>query len=162
MTQRVVRSIRVRRPVDEVAAFVTDPHRVLPVVPGFARFAFVGSTDGAEEWDVFLEIGTLHVGGRVEVTRPSATHLSWRSDRGTWHRFDLVVEPLADDPRAALVRMEIEYALSGLLMAAAVVVSDAVVSRITSAERLALSDLGEHELRGIPSARRLWALASTE
>ena len=43
-----------------------------------------------------------------------------------------------------------------------VVVSDAVVSRITSAERLALSDLGEHELRGIPSARRLWALASTE
>ena len=43
-----------------------------------------------------------------------------------------------------------------------VVVSDAVASRIMSAERLALSDLGEHELRGIPSARRLWALASTE
>jgi adenylate cyclase len=43
-----------------------------------------------------------------------------------------------------------------------VVVSDAVASRITSAERLALSDLGEHELRGIPLARRLWALASTE
>ena len=119
MSQRVVRSIRVRRPVDEVAAFVTDPHRVLPVVPGFARFAFVGSTDEGEEWDVFLEIGTLHVGGRVEVTRPSPSHLSWLSDRGTRHRFDLAVEPVTDDPRAALVRMEIEYALSGLLMARA-------------------------------------------
>ena len=43
-----------------------------------------------------------------------------------------------------------------------VVVSDAVASRVTPAERLALSDLGEHELRGIPSARRLWALASAE
>ena len=119
MSQRVVRSIRVRRPVDEVAAFVTDPHKVLPVVPGFARFAFVRRTDDAEEWDVFLEIGTLHVGGRVEVTRPSASHLSWQSDRGTRHRFDLAVEPVADDPRAARVRMEIEYSLSGLLMARA-------------------------------------------
>src|SRR6478735_8918623 len=91
----------------------------LPGVLGFARFAFVARTDEAEEWDVFLEIGTLHVGGRVEVTRPSATHLSWQSDRGTRHRFDLAVEPVSDDPGAALVRMEIEYALSGLLMARA-------------------------------------------
>jgi adenylate cyclase len=41
-----------------------------------------------------------------------------------------------------------------------VVVSDAVAARVSS--RLAstgLTDLGEHELRGIPSARRLWSLA---
>jgi len=37
-------------------------------------------TGGTEEWDVFLEIGTLHVGGRVEVTRPSPHHLAWRSE----------------------------------------------------------------------------------
>jgi carbon monoxide dehydrogenase subunit G len=118
VSQRVVRSIRVRRPVDEVAAFVTDPHQVLPVVPGFARFAYVGAAgDGSEEWDVFLEIGTLHVGGRVEVSRPSPYHLAWRSGRGTRHRFDLAVEPVDGEPDAALVRMELEYALSGLLMA---------------------------------------------
>ena len=51
-----------------------------------------------------------------------------------------------------------------------VVVSDAVASRVQrpsqslagggdgSAGDLHLSDLGEHELRGIPSLRRLWAL----
>jgi hypothetical protein len=121
VSQRVVRSIRVRRSPQEVADLVTDPHRVLPVIPGFARFAYVGAaadeqTGGTEEWDVFLEIGTLHVGGRVEVTRPSPHHLAWRSDRGTRHTFDLVVEPV-DDPDAALVRMELAYTLSGLLMA---------------------------------------------
>ncbi len=41
MTQRVTRSVTVRRPHEEVAAFVTDPHRVLEVIPGFARFAYV-------------------------------------------------------------------------------------------------------------------------
>jgi adenylate cyclase len=45
-----------------------------------------------------------------------------------------------------------------------VVVSDAVANRVASrggngsAESVRLSDLGEHELRGIPAARRLWAL----
>lgn len=119
MTTRVVRSIHVRRPPDEVAAFVTDPHQVLPVVPGFARFAFVdkhsvGATTGGEEWDVFLEIGTLHVGGRVEVSRPSDHRLAWESDRGTRHRFALTVEPDGD---ASELVMELEYSLSGLLMA---------------------------------------------
>ena len=114
MTQRVVRSIHVRRPHDEVAAFVTDPHQVLPVVPGFARFAFVSTTGTSEEWDVFIEIGTLHVGGRVEVTRPSPYRLAWDSDRGTRHRFSLSVEP--DGDGAELV-MEMEYRLSGMLMA---------------------------------------------
>ena len=115
MSQRVVRSILVRRPHDEVAAFVTDPHQVLPVVPGFARFAFVDDhVSGVEEWDVFLEIGTLHVGGRVEVTRPSANRLEWESDRGTRHRFTLEVEPVGEHTE---LTMEMEYSLSGLLMA---------------------------------------------
>jgi adenylate cyclase len=49
-----------------------------------------------------------------------------------------------------------------------VVVSDAAAARLKGAQaarsgdglsaRLRLADLGEHELRGIPSARRLWAL----
>jgi adenylate cyclase len=40
-----------------------------------------------------------------------------------------------------------------------VVVSDAVASRVASTlASTALTDLGEHELRGIPSARHLWSL----
>jgi adenylate cyclase len=45
-----------------------------------------------------------------------------------------------------------------------VVVSEAVASRVVNrggnglAGGVRLSDLGEHELRGIPAARRLWAL----
>jgi len=115
VSQRVVRSILVRRRHEEVAAFVTDPHQVLPVVPGFARFAFVHDAGpGVEEWDVFLEIGTLHVGGRVEVTRPSVRRLAWESGRGTRHRFSLEVQPVGEH---AELTMEMEYSLSGLLMA---------------------------------------------
>jgi adenylate cyclase len=45
------------------------------------------------------------------------------------------------------------------LLKCPVVVSDAVASRVTSPlAPAALSDLGEHELRGIPSVRRLWSL----
>jgi adenylate cyclase len=40
-----------------------------------------------------------------------------------------------------------------------VVVSDAVAVRVALPLAPVLSDLGEHELRGIPSARRLWSLA---
>jgi len=119
MSQRVTRSILVRRSHEDVAAFVTDPHQVLPVVPGFARFAYVDDNvddrgADAEQWDVFLEVGTLHVGGRVLVVRPSANQLEWQSDRGTRHSFSLEVEPVGEH---AQVTMEIEYGLSGLLMA---------------------------------------------
>jgi adenylate cyclase len=41
-----------------------------------------------------------------------------------------------------------------------VVASDAVAARVASPQASTkLTDLGEHELRGIPSARRLWSLA---
>ncbi|ODR97684.1 hypothetical protein AUC69_11305 [Methyloceanibacter superfactus] len=39
-----------------------------------------------------------------------------------------------------------------------IVVSDAVVSRAEPGQGLRLHDLGAHDLRGIPTARRLWAL----
>ena len=143
MTQRVSRSILVRRPHDEVAAFATDPHQVLDVVPGFARFAVVGADaagadEGSEEWDVFLEIGTLQVGGRVQVSRPTPTCLEWRAERGTRHRFRLEVaaagdrhgEAVDDASDASEVTMTLEYSLSGLLMArASEVLARGIVSR---------------------------------
>ena len=102
----------VRRPHDEVAEFATDPHRVLEAVPGFARFEHVGegAGPGEEEWDVFLEVGTLHVGGRVLVERPSAHRMEWRSQRGTSHSFALTVEPVGEH---AELTMELTYTLAG-------------------------------------------------
>lgn len=44
------------------------------------------------------------------------------------------------------------------LLGQRVVVSDAVVSRAEPGQGLRLHDLGAHDLRGIPAARRLWAL----
>jgi hypothetical protein len=115
MSQQVVRAINIRRPYDEVAAFATDPHCVLEVIPGFARFAYIADVDqpGGEEWDVFLEVGTFHVGGRVLVTRPSADRLEWRSLRGTQQQFALVVEPLGEGAR---LTMTLRYTLQGLVI----------------------------------------------
>jgi hypothetical protein len=118
MTQTIVRAINVRRPYDEVAAFVTDPHCVLGAIPGFARFAFIGPArdagdPDAEEWDVFLEVGTFHVGGRVLVTRPSVNRLEWRSLRGTQQHLSMVVEPLGDRAR---LTMTLRYTLQGLIV----------------------------------------------
>ncbi len=140
MTQTLVRAINIRRPYDEVAAFVTDPHCVLAVIPGFGRFAYVGpSSDraGDEEWDVFLEVGTFQVGGRVLVTRPSVNRLEWRSLRGTSQQFSMVVEPLGDDAR---LTMTLRYQLHGL-----------VVSRIS--ELLAKGLVARHVEAGLQQVR---------
>jgi carbon monoxide dehydrogenase subunit G len=116
MAQRVVRAITIRRPHDEVSEFVTDPHRLFEVIPGFARFSFVGKGDveGEEEWDVFLEVGTLHIGGRVLVQKPSVNRLEWQAERGTRHSFSFNVEPLGEHTRAT---MTLEYSFAGLLVA---------------------------------------------
>jgi carbon monoxide dehydrogenase subunit G len=142
MTQRIRRSIVVRRPHDEVAAFVTDPPRLLEAIPGFARFKHLGSAGeppGAEHWEVFLEIGTLHVGGRVLVLQPSSDRIEWRSDRGTSHSFCMSVEPLGEHSR---LTVEMEYHLSGLLMAWA-------------AERLARGIVVRHLEAGLEEVRHL-------
>jgi hypothetical protein len=116
MAQTVVRAINIRRPYEEVAAFVTDPHCALAAIPGFARFAFIGDAPGVpggEQWDVFLEVGTFQVGGRVVVTKPSVNRLEWRSLRGTQQEFSMVVEPLG---RHARLTMTLRYALHGLVI----------------------------------------------
>ena len=112
MTRRVTRSITVRRPHEAVAELTTDPHEVLQVIPGFGRFSYVadGAGAGEEEWDVFLQVGTLHVGGRVLVSRPSPHRLEWHSLRGTNHSFAMTVEPLGELSR---LTMSLGYTLPG-------------------------------------------------
>lgn len=141
--QTIRRDIVVRRPHEEVAAFVTDPHRLLEAIPGFARFKHLGPADdqmpGAEHWEVFLEIGTLHVGGRVLVLRPSRNRLEWRSDRGTRHSFEITVEPMGEH---AVLTARMRYALPGLAMAWA-------------AERIARGIVSRHLEAGLEELRHL-------
>ena len=148
MTQRVTRSITVRRPHEEVSAFVTDPHRVLEVIPGFARFAYVGDgpAGGEELWDVFLEVGTLHVGGRVLVSHPSAHRLEWQSQRGTAHAFSMDVEPLGEHTR---LTMSLAYSFTGWVSARVTeLVARGIAARHLDAGLEQIRHLLEHEKRG--------------
>lgn len=48
---------------------------------------------------MFLDVGTIHVGGRVVASRPDPCSLTWRSVRGTVHEFSLTVVPEGRDSR---------------------------------------------------------------
>lgn len=121
----------VGRPRDEVSLVATDPQQVLPLISGFGRFRFIGVLEepGHEEWEAFLDVGTLHIGGAVDIDRTAEHHLAWTALRGTRHTFDLVVEP--DGADRSLVTMTMTITLSGLLM-----------SRI--AEQFARGIMGRH------------------
>ena len=99
MTTTARATVRVRRHVDDMAGFATDPHQCLPVMGGFARFRHVQDLPAPkhQEWEVFLHVGTLQMGGAVEVDLTRERHLIWRSVRGTRHTFDMAVEPVGDE-----------------------------------------------------------------
>jgi hypothetical protein len=117
MTQTVTVSKPIRRPVAEVGAFVTDPHRLIPVVTTVGRYEYIGSDDRDDQddqdqlWDVFLVSGTLHLGGRVLVTRDGSRGLCWRSLRGTRHSFQARVD---GDDQACRITLSLTFSLSGL------------------------------------------------
>lgn len=107
------RSVRIRRPVDEVAKLATDPDVVLPIVGGFGRARRVaGNPDGSQEWELFLVVGTIHVGGRVLVERPSGDAMVWQSLRGTRHQARIEV---AEADGGAVVTMSITPEFAGTL-----------------------------------------------
>lgn len=148
MTQRVTRSLTVRRPHEEVAAFVTDPHRVLEVIPGFGRFSYVGDgpVAGEELWDVFLQVGTLHVGGRVLVSHPTPHRLEWHSQRGTAHSFSMAVEPMGEH---SVLTMSLAYSFTGWLSARITeLVARGITARHLDAGLEQIRHLLEHEKRG--------------
>ena len=73
MTQTIEVTRHVRCPVEESSAFITDPHHLLCKLSTLSRCRFIESTDDGELWDVFLDSGTVHLGGRVLVTSPTET-----------------------------------------------------------------------------------------
>lgn len=80
----VFRSIRVHRPLDEVCAVITDPAIAFSIIGDFGRFEKIADLpDGAQEWDLFLPVGTVHIGGRVLVPPRRPDELTWTSIRGT-------------------------------------------------------------------------------
>jgi hypothetical protein len=100
----------VRRPADEVAKLATDPGVVLPIIGGFGRFNRIDQNpDGSEDWDLYLQVGTIHVGGRVRVEPPSA-YLIWHSRRGTHHHARIEVTPAEG---GAVVRMSVTFKFAG-------------------------------------------------
>lgn len=117
----VSRSVLIHRPVAEVAKKATDPDVVLPIIGGFGRFdRITQNPDGSQEWDLYLQVGTIHVGGRVLVEPTSGYTLVWSSRRGTRHKARIEVTP-ADGGASVAMSMSVEFAgllagwLTGLL-----------------------------------------------
>lgn len=82
----VSRSITVAAPVARVAAVVTDPAAVFELIGALGRTKLVAThADGSQDWDLYLDIGTMFLGGRVTVDPPTPDAISWRSTRGTRH-----------------------------------------------------------------------------
>lgn len=99
----VTGTVLVRRSVEEVAKIATDPDVVLPIIGGFGRFALIRhNPDGSQEWDLFLHIGTVHVGGRILVGPPSDHALTWRSLRGKAHTARIEVRPAGDHAQMSI------------------------------------------------------------
>ncbi|HUP99249.1 MAG TPA: SRPBCC family protein [Aeromicrobium sp.] len=140
MSTTVTRSITVHRAATEAAKVATDPCVVLPIVGGLGRFEQIETdADGLGEWDLFLDVGSVHVGGRVVVERPDPNRLMWHSIRGTHHQLELtVVEGAA--PGESLVTIAMSLQLAG-----------AITGRI--AEFLAAGIMARHLEAGLQQLR---------
>lgn len=137
MATTATESIVVRRPLAEVAKTATDPGVLLPLVAGLGRFEHIGrGPDGTEQWDMFLDIGAIHVGGRVLVVSEPPV-LSWHSVRGTRHSMRVEV---TEHPDGAEVTMAMTVQLGGLVMG-------------RFAELLARSIAGRHLVAGLEQLR---------
>lgn len=114
MSTTVHRSIVIRRPVDDVAAIATDPRVVLPIVGGLGRFKELNTdAQGMGEWDVFIDVGSVHVGGRVVVDRPGPRTLAWHAIRGTHHQLELTVAGRGSD---SVVTIAMSLQLAGFVL----------------------------------------------
>jgi nucleoside-diphosphate-sugar epimerase len=109
----------------------------LPGAIESGRFAFIADApDGSEEWDMFLDIGAVHVGGRVRVLTDGRV-LTWQSERGTRHTMRVEVTEDGDD---AKVSMRMEVHLGG-----------PVLGRV--AELIARGIAGRHLVAGLEQLR---------
>lgn len=111
MTQTVTVTRHVRCPFDVCSSFVTDPHSLFPEISTFTRSQFVKSRADGELWDVFMDGGTIQLGGRVLIKHPTGSLLKWRSLQGTRHSFAALVQPEDDGSRLTLTLTFSAYGL---------------------------------------------------
>jgi Polyketide cyclase / dehydrase and lipid transport len=114
MTQTVSVSRHIRCPADEASAVVTDPRSLLSKIETLSRCRFIESGDDGELWDVYLDSGTVHLGGRVLIASPDKNRLQWKSVRGTRHSFEALVEPDGEDRP---LTMTLTFSITGLAIA---------------------------------------------
>ena len=109
----VTRSVLVRRPVDEVAKVAIDPDVVFPILGDFGKFNLITRyPDGSQEWDLHIDVGTIHVGSRIRVEPPSEYTLVWRWLRGTRHQAHIEVSSAED---GTTVTMAVTLQFAGLV-----------------------------------------------
>lgn len=111
MAQTIRVSRHVRCPLDKAGAFVTDPHALFPEVSTFSRCRLIEARRSGELWEVFLNSGTIYLGGRVLIAPPRDNRLRWRSVQGTRHSFEARVEPEDEGSR---LTMTLNFSASGL------------------------------------------------
>jgi hypothetical protein len=106
----VTRSASVRRPVDEVAKVAINPDVVFPTMGDFGRFDLITrNPDGSQEWDLHIDVGTIHVGSRIRVEPPSDHTLVWRWLRGSRHHAHIDVSQ-AEGGAAVTISVTIQFA----------------------------------------------------
>lgn len=111
MTQTVTVSRHIDCPFDIGGAFITDPHALFPKVSTFSRCRFVKARDDGELWDVYMESGTIQLGGRVLITPPRGSLLKWRAVQGTRHSFTALIEP---DGGGSRLTLTVTFSTTGL------------------------------------------------
>jgi hypothetical protein len=101
----------VHRPVDEVAKVAIDPDVVFPVISAFGKFDFITrNPDGSQEWDLHVDVGTIHVGSGIRVEPPSENKLVWHWIRGTRHHAYIEFSPVE---AGTLVTMSVTNEFAG-------------------------------------------------
>jgi hypothetical protein len=113
MPQTVSVSSHIRHPVEDTGSFISDPHQLFAHVSTFGRCRFIEAHDDGELWDVYMDSGTIYLGGRVLITS-GPNCLSWRSVRGTRHSFTASVEKDGDRSRLTL---SLTFSASGFAIA---------------------------------------------
>ncbi len=107
----MTRSITVRRPVDEVAAVLADPAAVMAAVGTLGRTARTGdAADGSPQWAVFMVLGTMYVGGTVQIDEVGDRVLAWHAVSGFRHRARFTV---AADGADSVITVQFDFVIGG-------------------------------------------------
>ncbi|MBV9723336.1 MAG: SRPBCC family protein [Mycobacterium sp.] len=113
MPQTVSVSCHIRRAVEETGSFISDPHKLFAHLSNFSRCRFIEADDDGELWDVYMDSGTIYLGGRVLIKSVPGC-LSWRSVRGTRNSFVASVE---EEDGGSRLTLSLTFSASGLAIA---------------------------------------------